>query len=147
MTPAERTEAWRRANPEKARALRRRYNLSKAAKESWKRRYASPHGRAGSLFRTCKKRAADKQLPFDLTAEWIRAAIERGHCEVTGICFDLQRAKWFKNPFGPSVDRVDPALGYTKANCRIVVECFNSARGEWGDGILKRLMEALNGKI
>ena len=147
MTPAERTQKWRDENPEKARQTRRNYSQSPAGRAGSRRKYATTKGRAGSLMRCARVRANKKGLPFDLTTSWIKAKIDAGVCEATGLPLDLHPSEGRKNPFSPSVDRIIPALGYTQANCRVVIECSNSARGEWGDSILKQLMVALDGKL
>lgn len=44
-----------------------------------------------------------------------------------------------KNPYSPSIDRIDSRIGYTKSNCRIVCVAANYAMNEWGDSVLREL--------
>lgn len=46
-----------------------------------------------------------------------------------------------------NIDRIDQFGGYTQANCRLVVEIFNTARGQYSDETLRILVEALHGKL
>ena len=113
-------------------------------KEYDKYLYNMPRRSASLLFRAAKLRAKKKDWPFNLTKDWIETKIEAGTCEVTGLSFDLAPSKkYFKNPWAPSLDRVDSFGGYTKDNCRIVVSIYNHAAGQWGDDILMVMIKAL----
>jgi len=57
-----------------------------------------------------------------------------GCCEITGIPFDFEPHKIYsKNPYSPSIDRIDSSKGYTKQNVRIVLWQVNLMRGEISD--------------
>jgi hypothetical protein len=78
------------------------------------------------LLKGARGRAVSKGLPFDLTEEWAR---ERwtGHCEVTGFKFEPRvGGQWTRSP---SLDRIQPMLGYLKGNCRFVLSAVNSLKG------------------
>ena len=86
--------------------------------------------RAKRLLYNAEDRAKKIGVPFDLTLEWLLPKLQNGRCEVTGIAFDLEPARTAKNKYAPSLDRENPAQGYTKTNVRLVVWIYNSAKGE-----------------
>jgi len=88
----------------------------------------------------CKR----KDLPYDLTKTWLREKLRLGRCEVTEIGFELHKGK--RSPFGPSIDRIDPRRGYTRDNCRVVVNCYNQAKSDWSDNDVLRMAKALMSK-
>jgi hypothetical protein len=83
-----------------------------------------------------KNRSKSKQLPFDLTTEYLHSLwIEQdGRCCITNEVFDLSRptkqgsCRWN----APSLDRIKPELGYTQGNVRLVCYQINTAMNEYG---------------
>jgi hypothetical protein len=88
-----------------------------------------------------KCRAKKHGLPFALNWRDVKAIVDRGVCERTGIAFEVGRG--VRGPWSPSLDRTDPRKGYVKSNVRIVCVALNLARGDWGDGPMIRMMKAL----
>jgi len=89
------------------------------------------------ILKVSKKRAAKLQVPFDLDREWLWEHMASGECEATGISLVLDH-RWGdhgynRSPWGPSIDRIEPSAGYTKANSRIVCNLFNLMKGEGTD--------------
>ena len=85
-------------------------------------------------------------MEFDLTVDFIIGLFERQQykCLLTGINFSLEppaddRAK---NPYTPSLDRIDSNRGYTKDNVRLILTCVNIALNEWGDEVLNNWVSA-----
>lgn len=113
-------------------------------------RYSRPDGRAGYLLQAARTRAKKCNVPCTITLDWVRAKLQPGICEMTGVPFSYARpAKGMhRNPFSPSLDRIDSAAGYTPENTRIVTTQVNLARNEWSDAVLfemaRRLMERLS---
>jgi len=78
------------------------------------------------LLYSAKTRANQKNLPFDLTVEWLEAMVIT-HCPIT-----LEPLNWTREGIigggprtnSPSIDRIIPELGYVQSNCSII-----SARG------------------
>ena len=97
-------------------------------------KHRSTHkGKSSILLRHAKFRAIKYKLPFDLDREWIIKKLELGFCEISGVKFDLSsNGKNHFNPYGASIDRINPKQGYTNDNCRVVLTCINFAIGQWG---------------
>jgi hypothetical protein len=93
------------------------------------------------VLQKAKERANANNAEFDLTEDWIWSRFETGKCEATGISFSFdQTDDERRNPFAPSVDRIDNNnKNYTMDNCRLVVSAFNIMRADWSDETLKIL--------
>ena len=94
-----------------------------------------PEWRLKKLLSMAKGRASDLNVPFDLDIEhllWLWN-LNNGHCEVSKIKLELDRSALGKvHPYAPSIDRIVPALGYTKCNVRIICYQANVAISEFG---------------
>lgn len=78
-----------------------------------------------------RNRAKQKGMDFDLTKEWVKARADR--CELSGLPFRPEYdGVHGRNPFAPSVDRIDSSRGYTQDNCRVILYCLNMGLGQWG---------------
>ena len=77
-------------------------------------------------------RAKQKNMERTITLEWLKKECENNICSVTGKTFDYN-SNYHRNPYGPSVDRIDITKGYTPENCRIVIWAFNRARDHYTD--------------
>ena len=98
------------------------------------------HKRGQCLVATARTRSRRRGLAFDLDnhVDEIQALIDKGVCELTGYEFDLSPGKPFNSP---SIDRIDPAKGYTYENIRIVLNLVNAALGDWGEDVLREVMK------
>jgi hypothetical protein len=119
--------------------------LSPTEEEEWKkwcrdwskRSHTTIRGRAGVLCRSAKRTAKLCGLEFNLTPTWIREKLEKGHCEVTGLPFDLtNRNMGVKGPgniqkYAPSLDRKDRTKGYTMENVQLVVWMYNVGKSTY----------------
>ena len=67
----------------------------------------------------------------DLTREYLDG-IFGDKCSVTGVpfCFDRAKGTGFKNPFAPSIDRINSALPYQTGNIQVVLTAVNFAKNE-----------------
>jgi hypothetical protein len=117
-----------------------------ARRERERNRREDVQNRAHSLLSAAKQR--DKNCT--MTLDHVLAGIQRGHCPVTGIAFDLtsehQRVTGrSRNPYSPSVDRIDCRKGYTNENTRVVITHYNFMKGQLTDEemlfICKRVAE------
>lgn len=95
--------------------------------------------------RDVQGRAAKDDLPYDLDYAWLRGRLESGKCERTGIPFTKIGSGGAFGPFSMSLDRVDPAMGYTKDNVMLVVWIYNAAKGKGTHADVERMAYALLG--
>jgi len=95
---------------------------------------------ATTIYYACRGRAAKQNLPFDLDIEWVYDRL--GFCEVTGIPLNIRKTyekekkkgDYSDRPInGPSVDKIVPANGYLKSNCRVVCWWYNLSKSIWSD--------------
>lgn len=129
-------EYWR--NPEKHRAKARAYaeahpEWKRESGKRWarkKRASLGKEGRAatelaakkrdpvGYLLRHAQDRAKTKGLPFDLTREDI---VIPEFCPVLGFRLEWGRGQMgWRNMLAPSLDRVNPQLGYVRGNVKVI---------------------------
>lgn len=111
-------------------------------RDKYNRLVGTAEGSSRNLLRGAKQRASKKSLPFDLDHDWVSSRVGSGHCEVTGIEFSVTGGR---DPFGPTIDREVPALGYIKDNCRVVVWAYNAAKGCGTHDDVLKLAVALHG--
>jgi hypothetical protein len=114
---AEYQAAWRAENAEhlKARAAKRR--LEK---------------RAMCLIAGARVRSRSRGIIFELDdfAPELQKIIDGGTCQLSGVKFDLSPGR---KPTSPSIDRINPELGYTPGNVRVICHALNAALGDWGE--------------
>jgi len=91
------------------------------------------------LLRYAEKRAEKKSVPFDLTDEWAVSAWT-GACAVSGLSFVTGHKGHGPRPRTPSIDRIEPSLGYVQSNCRFVIHAVNALKG---DGTEEEMMEVV----
>jgi len=90
-----------------------------------------PHVRAYRIWNNARQRAKKNNLEFTITKKWIQDCLEKGVCQVTGVPFVLEVSEGSGrgNPWGPSLDRLDPSQGYTPKNSQMVIWMYNNAKG------------------
>jgi len=126
-------------------------NRNQVCRICWNNRYRSNIARHASIqISNSRRRVQAKGLPYDLTKEWLIAKLKAGKCELTGLPFIFdykQRA----GPQSPTLDRILPELGYTKANTRVICFSVNCLLSEYGDAEALRmalhLVKTFEGKI
>lgn len=81
------------------------------------------------LFNGAKARSKKYNLPFDLDCKYIQYLWDSsdGRCSVSGIPFELAGSNTYQNRNAASLDKIDPELGYTKGNVRLVTWHVNAA--------------------
>ena len=92
--------------------------------------------RAQRLYGNAHKRAKAQGWPApDFSSTWLEEKILAGVCEVTGIAFDLtthtSASVHAKNPWVPSIDRIDSSKPYLRDNVQVVVYMYNVCKAEF----------------
>ena len=104
--------------------------------------------RLKKLIAMAKNRAQEKNLPFNLTHEYLIGLWDGmdGICPISKRELDLNPygEKGQVNPNAPSIDRINPKLGYVQGNVRIVIYHINVALSEFGLDALIKLAQDLN---
>lgn len=126
-TRQKREREYREANREKRQAQRKEYYWKHREQQLLKAKLSAVARPWRNMLQAAKERAAKKGVPFSLSDAWMRQNWT-GRCALTGIEF----GNTGKGPsrFSPSVDRIDPAKGYTPDNCRIILNRLNSLKGD-----------------
>lgn len=132
---------WRAANPDSKETKEKRGKLTRRWIKQNRERYRQSKKEnrtrnfAQHLLDWARRRAKVKGLYFDLSLAWVKRNLAPGKCPVTGIIFDVDctNTTWRRNPFRPSIDRIDSSEPYRKSNCRIVVWIFNHSKSDWTD--------------
>jgi len=110
------------------------------------KRFRTPFGRCVTLTRAARKRAKKRNLPYDLDYEFIYEMWEKqnGVCAMTGIPFNIEnKVKRKAQPFAPSIDRIDPSLGYIRENVRLICYVVNCCLHDFGEEIFCALARNL----
>jgi hypothetical protein len=139
--------AWHYAHRDEALArMKREYQRDKDKRRVSSKRWYDEHPTAAKQYRLNRRlrypwrhllkiaseRAIKKGVPFSLTEEWA-AARWTGRCELTDIEFLPNGLGSGPKPFSPSIDRINPKMGYTPNNCRFILACVNSFKHEGTD--------------
>lgn len=128
-------------------AAQKRYAMTENGKACLKAGQAKYHntwkGRATRLAALKRGYCKKNGIEYDLDRDWILERL-RGTCEITGLPFKHQKhvpgkSKPGPGPKSPSIDRIDPAKGYTKDNCRMVLHCVNMFKFTMSDGQLEKI--------
>jgi len=84
------------------------------------------------IVRGAIKRAVACGIHYDNDLlEWA-PTVWTGRCAISGIEFRRGNGCG-PSPYSPSIDRIIPALGYTKGNCRFILHALNALKGSGGD--------------
>lgn len=97
--------------------------------------------RISAMLGRSKARAKKQQLDYNLDKTWLRLKLLAGLCEFSGVPF-VNGQQY--HPFSPSLDRVDPSLGYTKDNCKVILLCLNGFKGTASMELFTECMETVS---
>ena len=98
------------------------------------------------LYSSAKKRAAQKNLEFNLSFDDIKELGNRSgmKCEVSGIPFSWDKPAHCRvAPYIPSIDRIDSTKGYTKDNVRLICWAVNISLSDWGDNTFIKICKSV----
>ncbi|MCK9468853.1 MAG: hypothetical protein M0Q49_05500 [Porticoccaceae bacterium] len=100
---------------------------------------------ARMLLGQARQRAKRLKVPCTLTEHDIDLLLEGMTCSVTGLSlsFTKHEGDSLKNPWTPSLDRINRQLGYAAGNVRVVCWLFNHMRGDYSDENVMRVAKAL----
>ena len=90
-------------------------NRKSYAKEWYKKAVSTKQGKIKSMLQHIKVRAKKKGIDFNLTLEHL-ICIAPNECPVFRTAFVWDVPKGFASSDSPSLDRIDPALGYIDGN-------------------------------
>lgn len=121
-------------------------NVKRERVHSWREDY----DRSDRDWKTVAKMIHDRQkssaggrgIPFELNPERVYALMKATgfKCAVSGIPFAKRFASdGRRDPWAPSIDRIENRQGYTVENCRVVCMAANIAMSDWGLDTLLRL--------
>ena len=98
--------------------------------------------------RRAQHRSSARDLPCNIDPYVVDEllVLQEWRCAVSGIALAAPGAESGRGPFGPSLDRIIPTLGYVRGNLRIVCNMVNFAMNEWGLENLLKLVEAMSAK-
>jgi hypothetical protein len=100
--------------------------------------------RSVMLMNSVNVRCRKGNLPVEIDAAWIKERLEKGVCEVSGVCFEFgKHGSTRRNPFGPSIDQIVAGGGYTLKNSRVVLTALNLALCEWGVDTYVQIAQAV----
>lgn len=94
------------------------------------------------VFQSRRLHARTTGLEFTLTDEWCKDRWT-GRCEITGIEFRKNPAGRGPFPFSCTLDRINPAIGYTPHNCRFVLWGCNALKGIGTDKDMFEIAKAI----
>lgn len=96
-----------------------------------------------AMLHGARLRAFQKNLPYDLDKYIpdIIARVNTGLCELTGYKMVVGDGKHQWN--SPSIDRIQPELGYVYSNIRIICRALNVAFGNWGEEKLLKIIRRM----
>lgn len=97
--------------------------------------------RANEIWVRARSRSKARNLEFQLPRQDVERWLASGVCAVTGIKFVLDKPG---SPLAPSLDRINPKIGYVSGNCRLVTWIYNRAKGDDTDADVLQMMEAIN---
>lgn len=130
---------------ERLKANARRWRESKAGKESISlankhRRRADP---AGAMLKSLVGRAGREGIEVLLTREQVDRLLLPMRCSATGLPLSWVWDGPGKNPWAPSLDRLEAGGPYSLENVRVVCWIFNLARSNWSDDTVRKMAEGL----
>lgn len=105
-------------------------------------------GRGNHLLSSARQRAKTKGIGYTLSVEWFLTQAENQDycCALTGLALDFDGKNTSEqrqyNPLAPSLDRIDPAQGYTPENTRLVCTAINIGLNGFGEDMYRQVAEA-----
>lgn len=86
-----------------------------------------------------KQRAKKSRIEFTLSPDWA-SRNWTGRCSLTGLTLSVGP---HRHALSPSIDRIDPKIGYIPSNCRFVAWAVNAFKQDWSDGEMYKISAAI----
>lgn len=105
-----------------------------------------PPSMARTLFLRARRGAKQRGIDFLITQSYIEHLLKVAgkRCSISGMPLTITTdGAWFRNPWAPSIDRIDSKLPYQEGNCRVVCYAANVALNEWGIEVLASLAQGI----
>ena len=129
-----------------AEAKRQLFDLQREYLSGWRSAYDRPDIDWKSVAIAVHKRhrtsARERNIPFNLEVEQVFILMHSTGfcCAVSGVPFSKQtEVTGWRDPWAPSIDRIEGRQGYVPDNIRIVSLIANTAMNSWGYDTLLRL--------
>lgn len=100
--------------------------------------------RLRETMRGAMNRARRRGMEFTIDEDWcVSRLMQQGkRCALTGIEFSVAgKGMRGRDPFCPSLDRIDCRQGYTPENTRIIILAMNIMLSDWGEGIFQTVAQ------
>lgn len=134
-----RSKQWKKNNPEARRGHVTAHNAVRRLRK------ITPEGRAHELWQAARKRGHEFTLTREFVVDLVRAAVA---CPYTGVPYDFTLlAKGVRNPWAPSLDRIDSDGGYTPDNVEITSVWWNTAKSDWPPNVMERAFRAASERL
>jgi len=120
--------------------------LKRECMSGWRSEYDDPSTDWRMVARMVHKRhrasARDRNMPFDLEPAQVFEMMQSTgfRCAVSGIPFSKYTSETaWRDPWAPSLDRIENRHGYSWENVRVVCQIANIAMNAWGYDKMLRL--------
>lgn len=99
---------------------------------------------AMKMLSRCVDSARKRGHECTITVEMIEEMLAPMTCAVTGLPLKLEHSgNSARNPWAPSIDRIDCSKGYVPGNVRVVCWAYNTMRSDFPDEVVLTLAKAL----
>lgn len=133
---------WR----EEIRGMNRQWCLDNRDKHSMSSRNWAKANPARAILGQAQQRATRRGFACPLCEDEVAKMLEGMRCSVTGLPLTWDKDEDVtKNPWAPSLDRIDRLQGYVPGNVRVTCWLFNHMRGEYTDEHVMMVARALVG--
>lgn len=122
----------------------RRYGIAWAEQENERHRSWGRVALAKKLTGQARQSAAKRDLEFALDADEVDRLLSPMTCAVTKLPLTLEHyGPSARNPWAPSLDRIDGSKGYVSGNVRVVCWAYNLMRADFPDEVVRKVAQAL----
>lgn len=122
----------------------RRHGAAWAEQENERHRGWSRIALAKKLTGQAKQSARKRGLEFALDVQEVERLLSPMTCAVTKLPLTLEHSgPSTRNPWAPSLDRIDGSEGYVSGNVRVVCWAYNLMRADFPDEVVYKVAQAL----